>query len=54
MICFAKLGLTEDLYVVYKEEFSLTFYICAIRILENNEWGNLVPRINIENAVPGG
>jgi hypothetical protein len=28
MICFAKPGLTEDLYIVHKEEFSVTCYIC--------------------------
>jgi hypothetical protein len=28
MICFAKPGLTEDLYIVKKEKFSKTCYIC--------------------------
>jgi hypothetical protein len=28
MICFAKSGLTEDLYIVHKEEFSITCYMC--------------------------
>jgi hypothetical protein len=28
MICYAKLGLTEDLYIVQKEEFSITCYMC--------------------------
>jgi hypothetical protein len=28
MICFAKSGLTEDLYIVHKEEFSVTCYKC--------------------------
>jgi hypothetical protein len=28
MICFAKPGLTEDLYIVQKEEFSITCYMC--------------------------
>jgi hypothetical protein len=28
MICFGKPGLTEDLYIVQKEEFSTTCYMC--------------------------
>jgi hypothetical protein len=28
MICFAKPGLTEDLYIVQKQEFSITCYMC--------------------------
>jgi hypothetical protein len=28
MICFAKPGLTKDLYIVHKEEFSVTCYMC--------------------------
>jgi hypothetical protein len=28
MICFAKPGLIEDLYIVQKEEFSITCYMC--------------------------
>jgi hypothetical protein len=28
MICFAMPDLTEDLYVMYKEEFSITCYMC--------------------------
>jgi hypothetical protein len=28
MICFAKPGPTEDLYIVQKEEFSMTRYMC--------------------------
>jgi hypothetical protein len=28
MICFARPGLTEDLCVVQKEEFSIIFYMC--------------------------
>jgi hypothetical protein len=28
MICFAKPGLTEDLYIVHKEEFSITCHMC--------------------------
>jgi hypothetical protein len=30
MICFAKPVLTEDLYVVQKEEFSITCYMCDV------------------------
>jgi hypothetical protein len=29
-ICFAKPGLTEDLYVVPKEEFSIICYMCEM------------------------
>jgi hypothetical protein len=29
MICFAKPGLTENLYIVLKEEFSITCYKCV-------------------------
>jgi hypothetical protein len=28
MICLAKPGVTEDLYVMQKEEFSITCYVC--------------------------
>jgi hypothetical protein len=28
MICFAKPVLTEDLYIVHKEKFSITCYMC--------------------------
>jgi hypothetical protein len=28
MICFAKHGLTEGLYILKKEEFSITCYMC--------------------------
>jgi hypothetical protein len=28
MICFAKPRLTEDLYIVHDEEFSVTCYMC--------------------------
>jgi hypothetical protein len=28
MICFAKPVLTDDLYIVQKEEFSVTCYMC--------------------------
>jgi hypothetical protein len=28
MICFVKPGLTEVLYIVHKEEFSVTCYVC--------------------------
>jgi hypothetical protein len=28
MICFAKRGRTEDLYIVRKETFSITGYMC--------------------------
>jgi hypothetical protein len=28
VICFAKPGLTEDLYIVHKEELSITCYMC--------------------------
>jgi hypothetical protein len=28
MICFAKPGLTDDLYIEQKEEFSITSYMC--------------------------
>jgi hypothetical protein len=28
MICFAKSVLTEELYIVHKEEFSITCYMC--------------------------
>jgi hypothetical protein len=28
MICTAKPGLTEDLYILQKEEFSITCYMC--------------------------
>jgi hypothetical protein len=30
MMCFAKPILTENVYVVRKEEFSNTFYMCGI------------------------
>jgi hypothetical protein len=30
MICFAKPGLTKDLYVVHKEEYSITCYMCEL------------------------
>jgi hypothetical protein len=30
MICSAKPVLTEDLYVVQKEEFSITYYMCEM------------------------
>jgi hypothetical protein len=29
MISFAKPGLTEDLYIVQREEFSITCYMCV-------------------------
>jgi hypothetical protein len=28
MVCFAEPGLTEDLYIVHKEEFSIMCFIC--------------------------
>jgi hypothetical protein len=28
IICFPKSGLTEDLYIVHKKEFSITCYMC--------------------------
>jgi hypothetical protein len=31
MICFAKPGLTEDLNIVQKEEFSISCYMCDKR-----------------------
>jgi hypothetical protein len=34
MICFAKSGLTEDLYIVKKEEFSMASAMCARRTLD--------------------
>jgi hypothetical protein len=34
MICFPKPGLTEDLYIVLKEEFSITCYMCDMYILQ--------------------
>jgi hypothetical protein len=30
MICSVKPGLSEDLYIVHKEEFSLTFHMCKM------------------------
>jgi hypothetical protein len=33
MICFAKPGLTEDLLIVRKEDFSVTCYLC-----DTNTW----------------
>jgi hypothetical protein len=34
MICFAKPGLTEDLYVEQKEDFSITCYMCDTYTLQ--------------------
>jgi hypothetical protein len=34
MMCFAKSVLTEDLYIVLKEEFSNTFYMYGIHTLQ--------------------
>jgi hypothetical protein len=32
MICFAKPSLTDDLYILHKEELSMTFYMCSMYI----------------------
>jgi hypothetical protein len=37
MICFAKPGLTGDLYIVHKEEFSVSCYMYTKRTLDKGE-----------------
>jgi hypothetical protein len=34
MICFAKPALTEDLYIVHKEKFSITCYVCYVHLIK--------------------
>jgi hypothetical protein len=48
MICFAKPELTENLYVVQKEELSITCYVCntytrqKAKHIHKKQWNNVV------------